>query len=1438
MKNKVLLFATIVAMSTLNAGIVKAADVTNWEGLGTAGDITIKNDISASGDTKIINLSPGSGQTIDGGGYSITGADGYYFKSVGTGDVIMKNLGKYSDGSAQSNTFSYVDMNGDTLYKTIDASVNSFKRFVYKESNTQDVASFNISNSVFANNVGTLFRFNQPKSALSIKDSIIYNNSAASEPSIINSNSIEMNELSLKNVIMANNSGQYNINVAAQNIVVEDSTFYKNTDTSDGGVMSGTGTIKVKNSYFGENESSGDGGALLIKGGTGITIEGSKFEDNYAGGDGGAIYFYSNAQVDSIKNTQFINNHNGAYDGGAISTGGALIKNIDNVVFENNKTYRLGGGMWYGMAAGYEDSGSVLINNTVFKNNEAGVGGGLVFGGGIANTKYIVNSKFTDNTATADNHLVALDFDWGQPEGPLGGGVYTEWIPTTYINTSFENNKAVPDDNGDSSGGAIFFVGDSDDFPFSIVDSTFSDNSAGTGGAIYVRDNNLSIIASAKDVIFSGNTASKNSDTFNAGSDIYFDTTTNSAELATLYLNASEGKKVVFNGSIGVAEGENNAAIDINKSGVTYNTYDGTTETAVNAGTGGEIQFNGRVGDANNYFSSINLYGGTLSIGQNSTATNPDGLINDNNFYVKGNSTLNTANGVIGEFAPNAFEIISGATLDYQFDIDLAGGVSDKLVITNNEGTLRLSILNVINDTDADGLRIKYSDNNINGILHDDYEITTSHDTYDVTAENGNDGSFVVFTATHTGGGLPSAIIAESDQYIITNGQDENVVAWGSNTGNVITHDIDINGNGQSIYTENNLDGMVANQGTNVVLRNIKELSGFNNALTNNGGTLSIIDSNVVNNTGVADITNNSGSVIIEAASKEITIGSDNTANALLSDGGTVNITGSNKVTFNGNVTGTNDASMNISTDTTFNGDVSGINIAQQSGTVDIGNFSGADYTLDDGTLNLGESGIFAPDTFELNQGTVHIADESLFSPQVNVFNGGNLNAINGSVGSLNFNSLTLENIINLAVDIDLNREIMDRISASSVSGDGIIKVNQFNVLSDTEKSSISIPFASDNLKDRVSTDIQSIEGKIYKYNINYDNKTGQFNIVGGGNKSDGYSPSVMASPVAAQLQGYLTQLNSYDEAFRNMDMYMLMPKSVRQAMKYKNRVAVNSSDFSYDGSKSIYDDNTGWVRTHTTFENVPLKNGPKVSNVAYGIYFGGESQLYDLGKGWEGIWGLYAGYNGSHQSYNGISMYQNGGTLGILGMAYKGNFFQGLTINTGANGGEASTRYGNEDFSMLMAGIASKTGYNIEFKQGRYIVQPSLLLSYSFVNSFDYTNAAGIHISSDPLHAIQVEPNIKFIANLKNGWQPYASVGMVWNLMDKTHYHANDVSLPELSVKPYVKYGVGVRKSWGERFTGFIQTFITNGGRNGVGMQVGFRWALGGKKSVSKANK
>ena len=63
---------------------------------------------------------------------------------------------------------------------------------------------------------------------------------------------------------------------------------------------------------------------------------------------------------------------------------------------------------------------------------------------------------------------------------------------------------------------------------------------------------------------------------------------------------------------------------------------------------------------------------------------------------------------------------------------------------------------------------------------------------------------------------------------------------------------------------------------------------------------------------------------------------------------------------------------------------------------------------------------------------------------------------------------------------------------------------------------------------------------------------------------------------------------------------------------------------------------------------------------------------------------------------------------------------------------------------------------------------------------------------------------------------------------MDKTDVMADSVKLPEISVKPYVRYDVGVQKAIGNRFTGFIQAAGYNGGRNGINIAGGLRWAFG----------
>ena len=127
------------------------------------------------------------------------------------------------------------------------------------------------------------------------------------------------------------------------------------------------------------------------------------------------------------------------------------------------------------------------------------------------------------------------------------------------------------------------------------------------------------------------------------------------------------------------------------------------------------------------------------------------------------------------------------------------------------------------------------------------------------------------------------------------------------------------------------------------------------------------------------------------------------------------------------------------------------------------------------------------------------------------------------------------------------------------------------------------------------------------------------------------------------------------------------------------------------------------WVKPYASFENVPLKNGPKVSNINYGTLVGYDSPLQSISNGFERVLtGIsngfervltgYIGYNGASQRYSGVDAYQNGGLLGGTATFYKGNFFNATTLSVGASAGDASTMYGSENYTMLLAGLGNKT--------------------------------------------------------------------------------------------------------------------------------------------------
>lgn len=350
---------------------------------------------------------------------------------------------------------------------------------------------------------------------------------------------------------------------------------------------------------------------------------------------------------------------------------------------------------------------------------------------------------------------------------------------------------------------------------------------------------------------------------------------------------------------------------------------------------------------------------------------------------------------------------------------------------------------------------------------------------------------------------------------------------------------------------------------------------------------------------------------------------------------------------------------------------------------------------LENATLTRGDKDSHA--FWLLNSGTLKYSDDSyLANGGLNAitFNGGNLDLRNGIASNIPLYGLALKSNSNIFVDVDLANKSMDKLTAnnSSYTG-GKLNVAGMNLLSDAINDFTSINFTEDsNLKSNVAYtgDSQVAYSPIYKYKVNYNANNGNFefkrgNGGGGGNASDAFNPAVLTGPVGAQLGSYLTQLNTYEQAFANMDMLMLMPRAQRIAMKYANKYA--STQGTGEGGvitfspNQIPEEQKGlWFRPFATFENVGLKNGPNVKNIGYGSLFGGDSDLLELKHGWDMQYSFYGGYNGSNQYYNGVSIYQNGGSLGASSTWYKDNFFTGLTANVGANVGEASSMYGNED--------------------------------------------------------------------------------------------------------------------------------------------------------------
>lgn len=489
------------------------------------------------------------------------------------------------------------------------------------------------------------------------------------------------------------------------------------------------------------------------------------------------------------------------------------------------------------------------------------------------------------------------------------------------------------------------------------------------------------------------------------------------------------------------------------------------------------------------------------------------------------------------------------------------------------------------------------------------------------------------------------------------------------------------------------------------------------------------------------------------------------------------------------------------------------------------------------GTTNLNipvESTIAGDSTVNLYDGTMVLANESYINGANLGIYGGTLNTQNGLIGTMALNNVTFGGNVNWLIDVDLANKIGDKITSTNpATGAGSLNISSIILLSDAGAVSTSVIVADANTKSHLSTSVTSINSALFRYAVSYDAAAGALNFL-----KTGVSPGAVTSDVA-QTSTFLLQTAIDRQFFGNVDAFMSFPLAQREsticcALAHDSTSGYTGGACPLSGNGTfspIYscDLNKGiWMKTFTSFENIPLRNGPNVSTIEYGTLIGADAPLKDLGHGIAGNTSAFVGYLGSNQNYDQVGVSQNGALVGLAeNMVYK-NTFLTLLGSVGSSLGNANTPYGTDHFSSLFAGCAAKGGYNFEFKRGEYIIQPNLMLAYTFTNTPDYTTASGLNMSSKPLNAMQIAPGVRLIKNMKEEkGQIYLVGNFVYNVMDNTRFTANDVQLPELSIAPYFEYGIGIQRVWHDRLIGFVQTLLRGGGRNGVAFQFGLRWAI-----------
>ena len=1063
----------------------------------------------------------------------------------------------------------------------------------------------------------------------------------------------------------------------------------------------------------------------------------------------------------------------------------------------------------------------------------------------------------------------------------------TQTINTGVTHSTQTEYFATTVDHSVNVGGGIYNVNESGSLTIGTNNSVIFNNIAamvnpGTpnadigrmGGVIYnaghlyvgCETNGTSVTATGQDITFSNNLAGQGGAINNSGVAYVYNTlfennsvnvySVSSEESASGWDTSNSGRGGAIYNNYNISDPDTTGELTV--IGSTFNNnYAERFGGAIYNGNGGEVVINGESTFTKNH---AGLSGGAI-YNNITNSSNKSGTIDIKNVTFDSNYTSTSNGGAIYNNSENTTGQSSIINIDgAKFYNNTAASSGSGGAINNqcSDNTTMNAEINISNT--------EFSNNGVLALSEDNVIVTSSGGAINNSGHLNIDNN-TTFTNNHVraaGGAINNTGVADisnttftnnGGRYTYTSGGTEHTIT--TSQGGAINNTIPSsapNSETSLTITNSNFNGNAANQGG--ALYNASKAtiidSNFNGntAYTNGGAIYGATNSNTTVTAQNRDVNfvTDTDSIYLNAGIAGATPG-DTEAGAVLNlnanEGRNVNLNGavSGQSTINSDlvpVVNVNYDNADYTGNVNFNAKTSNVNLVVHNGTANANaEVANSTVTTQGGTMR------FTRDEY---LGTVASRDDGHNLNNL-VLNGGTLDIRNGVVSDIAMDSFALRSNTDMKVDVDVVNEKMDNLLQENI-GDGTvsninitdgasINISDMQLVNEGEKDSANILFTNMNglSVNNVNTTVDTLEGKIYKYSV--DKVSGSSLGLSGDAADDVYfsfnnmytpSDNVTPTPIA-QIGAFLLMDNIYRQSFANMDMLSILTKDERDTLKNYNRYANMFEDeintFYRDKRQEDYP--SVFVRGFTNFEKVPLKRGPHVDSIFYGALIGHESGLYELGKGWDANYAVFGAYTGAYQHYNGINMWQNGGAAGGVFTAYKGDFWAGVTANAGGWAVEANNDFGNEHFPMMGAGVAAKAGYNWRLFNNKFIIQPSYMMSYTFIYAYSHNNAAGVHIKQDPLHAIEIIPGVKLIANnFKNGWQPYLAVNMTWVCMDGARFWANDVAFNRLSIRPFVEYGIGIQKHHGEHATGYLQAMVRNGGRNGVALTGGFRWAIG----------